>query len=396
MPDFLHITALIVAAGSGLRAGGELPKQYQHIGGKPMLRYSVEALLRHPAVTQVRVVISAEHRVLYDEAIAGLNLPEPIIGGSERQESVRLGLEALAADTPDYVLIHDAARPLLSQALIGRIVAALPEHRAVMPVMPVADTLRAASEAGWQERPREGLVAVQTPQAFRFQTIRDAHRAAIGAQRTDDIAVLVAYDADSTVHAVTGEPQNRKITTPEDMDYMAASMGALRAPRVGMGYDVHRLIPHAHGSEQTIRIGGISIAHEARLEGHSDADVVLHAITDALLGTIADGDIGAHFSPNDARWKGADSADFLMHAMERVMHAGGSISHIDVTVLCEAPKIAPHREAMRARIAGLLHVPVGSVSVKATTTEGLGFTGRREGIAAQAVATVMFLASEVA
>lgn len=387
-------TALIVAAGSGLRVGGALPKQYQRVGGKALLRYSVETLLAHKRVNEVRVVISAEHRTLYEEAVAGLVLGEPIIGGPERQDSVRLGLEALATDAPTYVMIHDAARPMLPAALIDRICDALLTHDAVMPTLPIADTLRERTAGGWAERPRDAMMAIQTPQAFRYTLIREAHRTALPPQRTDDIAVLLAYDANTLVHAVDGAPENRKITTSGDMAQMAAIVMQAAAPRVAMGFDVHRLIPQDGGT--TLRIGGIDIAHDAQLEGHSDADVVLHAITDALLGTIADGDIGAHFSPSDARWKGADSESFLTHASDRVKAQGGTLAHLDVTILCEAPKIGPHRDAMRARIASMLGLALHQVSVKATTTEGLGFTGRREGIAAQAVVTVMFARSEAA
>lgn len=387
-------TTLIVAAGSGLRVGGALPKQYQRVGGKALLRYSVETLLAHERVDEVRVVISAEHRTLYEEAVAGLALGEPIIGGPERQDSVRLGLEALATHAPTYVLIHDAARPMLPAALIDRICDALATHDAVMPTLPIADTLRERTAGGWAERPRDAMMAIQTPQAFRYSLIREAHRAAVPPQRTDDIAVLLAYDANALVHAIDGAPENRKITTSGDMAQMAAMVMQTAVPRVAMGFDVHRLIPQDGAT--TLRIGGIDIAHDAKLEGHSDADVVLHAITDALLGTIADGDIGAHFLPSDARWKGADSESFLTHAHARVKAQGGTLAHLDVTIVCEAPKIGPHRDAMRARIAGMLGLALHQVSVKATTTEGLGFTGRREGIAAQAVATVMFAHSEAA
>ncbi len=387
-----RIAALIVAAGSGRRAGGELPKQYQPIAGVPMLRRTVQAFVNHPMVSEVRVVISPEHRALYDAAMDGLSLADPIHGGAERQDSVRLGLEALGSTPPSHVLIHDAARPFVTEGLISRVAAALAEHKAVMPTLAVSDTLRQQGQDGWQEHDRTRMVAVQTPQGFEFQTILNAHRALAGAQRTDDIAVVFDYDATIHAHAVTGDAANQKMTTAEDMTLHSARLAVLRTPRVGMGFDVHKLIP----GDGTIRIGGIDIAHSHALEGHSDADVALHAITDALLGTVADGDIGAHFSPHDARWKGKDSAAFLEDAARRVHDARGRIAHIDVTILCEAPKIAPHRAAMRERIAAILTLPVTAVSVKATTTESLGFTGRREGIAAQAVATVMFEQSEAA
>ncbi len=389
-----NITALIVAAGSGQRMGGELPKQYQPMAGRPMLRRTIEAFLNHPAITEVRVVISPDHRVFYDEAVKGLTLGAPIHGGTQRQDSVRLGLEALSANPPDNVLIHDAARPFVNAEMITRIVEALAEHKAVMPVLQSVDTLREQTDSGWVDRPREKLFAVQTPQGFDFETIITAHRAEAGTQRTDDIAVLMAYNASIPAFAVTGDPLNKKITAPHDMLPSTQPYALPPVPKIGMGFDVHRLIPGT--GAKPLRMGGIDIPHNAVLEGHSDADVVLHAITDALLGTIADADIGAHFSPNDARWKGADSSDFLMDAVKRVENKGGTITHVDVTVLCELPKISPHREAMRTRIAAITGLTMEQVSVKATTTEGLGFTGRKEGIAAQAVATVMFGAQKEA
>ncbi len=390
------IAVVIVAAGNATRMGADTPKPYLNICGKTLLEHTIEAFSNHPAIGKIQVVIHASHQDYYKKIPAYPKLLPPVLGGAERQDSARLGLEALAQHAPSHVLIHDAARPCVSQALISRVCDALGAHTAVMPVMRMKDTVREQTDTGWQERPRDALMAVQTPQGFHFETILAAHRNAKGPQRTDDIGVILAYDAQIKIHAVEGEWQNQKMTTPDDMEMMAKHYATVQIPKVGMGYDVHRLAAHPAGAEQTIRLGGIDITHDATLEGHSDADVVLHAITDALLGTIAQGDIGAHFSPSDARWKNADSAMFLTHAATMVQSVGGKITHVDVAIQCEAPKIAPHRDAMRARIAEILALHISQVSVKATTTEGLGFTGRREGIAAHAVATVLFAASEAA
>lgn len=378
-----HISALIVAAGSGRRMGGGVPKQYRPIHGKPMLRYSAEALLSHPAVHEVRVVIDADHRALYDAAMAGLTLGEPIMGGAERSDSVRAGLKALEGARPDYVFIHDAARPFLSHAMIDALVGGLAPDTAVLPALGLPDTVRRHVEGGWEHVPRDGLMRMQTPQCFPFAMLRalyDMH-----ANATDDAALWLA--AGHELAYVAGDERLRKVTTADDIRWAESALPC--TPRTAMGYDVHKLVPHALGEEKVIRLGGLAIAHECKLEGHSDADVVLHAITDALLGTIAREDIGAHFPPTDPKWKGADSSAFLRHAAGLVAEAGGRITHIDATIMCESPKIAPHRDAMRAYIAGLLGLNIANVSIKATTTEGLGFTGRREGIACQAVANVM-------
>lgn len=378
-----HISALIVAAGSGQRVGGGVPKQYRPIHGKPMLRYSAEALLAHPAVREVRVVIDAGHRALYDAAMAGLALGEPITGGAQRSDSVRAGLKALEDAQPDYVCIHDAARPFLSHAMIDALVAGLKPDTAVLPALGLPDTVRRMVEGGWEPVPREGLMRMQTPQCFPFATLHALYET--NANATDDAALWLA--AGHELAYVAGDERLRKVTTADDIRWAESALP--RTPRTAMGYDVHKLVPHASGEAKVIRLGGLAIDHDFKLEGHSDADVVLHAITDALLGTIAREDIGAHFPPSDPKWKGADSSAFLRHAASLVTQAGGEITHIDATILCEAPKIAPHRDAMRAHIAGLLGLGIANVSIKATTTEGLGFTGRREGIACQAVANVM-------
>jgi 2-C-methyl-D-erythritol 4-phosphate cytidylyltransferase/2-C-methyl-D-erythritol 2,4-cyclodiphosphate synthase len=375
--------ALIVAAGSGTRLGGEVPKQYLALGGRAVLRHSIETFLRHPAISGVRVVISAEHRALYDGAVAGLAILPPVAGGASRQDSVRNGLESLADLRPDRVLIHDAARPFLTPDIVDRTLAALDDAPGAVVAVPVTDTLKRGHDgrvAGTVDR--TALWRAQTPQAFRYAEILAAHRQAKGAAMTDDAAVAEA--AGLPVKLVMGADDNFKITTSDDLQRAQRLLGA-GAPefRTGTGYDVHRF-----AAGDSVTICGVRIAHEQALEGHSDADVGLHALTDAILGTIGAGDLGSHFPPGDPQWRGADSARFLTHAAGLVAAKGGRIAHVDVTLICERPKIAPHRAAMIARIAAILGLDEGRVSVKATTTEGLGFTGRREGIAAQAVATI--------
>jgi len=379
MTETPRIAALIVAAGVGARAGGERPKQYQSVAGKPIICHSVVALLAHPAISAVQVVMHPEHAAYYRETFpeSQAQLLPPIHGGAQRTDSVRAGLKALVAHSPDYVLIHDAARPFLSSAVIDRIVAALAPDTGVVPTLAVHDTVRRFSDGAWEEVPRAGLMRIQTPQAFPFASLAALY--ASHASATDDAALWLA--AGRKLAYVEGDEDLDKMTTASDI----AKKQNARRTAVGMGFDVHALIPSTTG---TMRIGGIDIASDFKLEGHSDADVALHAITDALLGTIADGDIGAHYSPKDDRWKDADSAVFLQDTLKKVQAVGGAITHIDVTIICEAPTIGPHRDAMRARIAELLSLNVNRVSVKATTTERLGFTGRGEGVAAQAVATV--------
>jgi 2-C-methyl-D-erythritol 4-phosphate cytidylyltransferase/2-C-methyl-D-erythritol 2,4-cyclodiphosphate synthase len=375
--------ALIVAAGAGTRLGGEVPKQYLPLGGRAVLRHSVETFLRHPAISGVRAVISPEHRALYDGAIAGLPILPPVTGGASRQDSVRNGLESLVELRPDRVLIHDAARPFLTGDVIDRTLAALDDTPGAVVAVPVTDTLKRGHDgrvAGTVDR--SALWRAQTPQAFRYADILAAHRRAKGSAMTDDAAVAEA--AGLPVKLVMGADDNFKITTADDLrraERLAG--GGAREFRTGMGYDVHRF-----AAGDGVTICGIRIAHEQSLEGHSDADVGLHALTDAILGTIGAGDLGSHFPPGDPQWRGADSAQFLSHAAGLVAAKGGRIAHVDVTLICERPKIAPHRAAMITRIAAILGLEEGRVSVKATTTEGLGFTGRREGIAAQAVATI--------
>ncbi|MDX2028932.1 MAG: bifunctional 2-C-methyl-D-erythritol 4-phosphate cytidylyltransferase/2-C-methyl-D-erythritol 2,4-cyclodiphosphate synthase [Alphaproteobacteria bacterium] len=379
-------TALIVAAGSGERFGGSIPKQYQDLGGVPILRRSVLAFLNHPHIDRVQVVISPAHRDLYDKAVADLSLPEPITGGETRQDSVRLGLEALAKlKKPGMVMIHDAARPLIDAATITAVRKALDKSKGAIAAKPLVDTLkRGKDELIETTIDRQNLWQAHTPQAFHFDAILDAHRATIGAKLTDDAAV--AEKAGMTVTLVPSNPDNMKITNPDDLDRAARLMGHnFGDVRTGMGFDVHRLIPG-----DAIIICGVKIPHNRKAEGHSDADVGLHALVDAILGAMGAGDIGQHFPPSDPQWKGKDSAHFVRHVVGLLSERGGFIAHVDVTLMCEQPRIGPHRDAMVKRMAELLEVTPDRVSVKATTTERLGFTGREEGIAAQAVATLRF------
>lgn len=378
--DKNRTVALIVAAGSGSRMGGGIPKQYRKVAGVPVIARAIDALAAHPAIDAVHVVIGAGQEVLLAEAL-GDRVVTSSPGGATRRESVRAGLEAIGSAT--RVLIHDAARPFLPVVVIDRLLTALANAEGAIPTLPVVDTLvRADGGVLGDDVSREGLARVQTPQAFRFDTILAAHRDWVGdAEPTDD--AQVARAAGHTVLAVPGDAMLEKLTHEADFVAAEARLGSVMTSRVGMGYDVHAFAEGDH-----VMLCGLKIPHSHKLAGHSDADVGLHAITDALLGTIADGDIGSHFPPSDARWKGADSGAFLQHAASLVAELGGIIDHVDCTIICEAPKVGPHRQAMRERIAELLALPIGRVSVKATTTEQLGFTGRREGMAAQAVASV--------
>jgi 2-C-methyl-D-erythritol 4-phosphate cytidylyltransferase/2-C-methyl-D-erythritol 2,4-cyclodiphosphate synthase len=373
-----RIAVLIVAAGKGERAGTSLPKQYERLAGRPMLRRTVEAF----SGFSVQVVIGPGQEELAAKALAGLTLPAPVTGGATRQESVRRGLEALAKDAPDFVLIHDAARPLVSSKVIQAVVTALESGAdGALPMVAVSDTLRRKDDGGrWTLVPRDSLYRAQTPQGFVYDKIFAAHRAHAQEDVTDDVAL--AELAGLKVQMVEGEEKNIKVTRKEDFALAETFLANLDV-RTASGYDVHKFKEGDH-----IWLCGLKIPHTHGLEGHSDADVGLHAITDALLGCIGEGDIGQHFPPTDERWRGAASWKFLDHAASLVAARGGVINHVDVTIICERPKVGPHRDAMKAKIAEILKIDPGRVSVKATTTEGLGFTGRREGIAAQAVATV--------
>lgn len=385
----MHAAALIVAAGRGSRAGGEKPKQYQMLGGKPLLRHSIDACLRHPAIAWVAVVIHPDDMSSYRAATIGLEdqprLFPPCLGGAARQDSVRLGLQALEEHAPEAVLIHDAARPFLRQDQIDALLDKLKQAPGAILAIPVVDTLKrdiAGQAKGGVER--QGLWRAQTPQAFRFTDILSAHRLAAGLALTDDAAV--AEQAGLAVSFVPGSEENFKVTEPDDFARAERQLLLqLSDIRSGQGFDVHAFSEEAG---RKLMIGGIEVPHERGLAGHSDADVALHALTDAILGAIGAGDIGQHFPPSDARWKNANSSAFLAHAVGLVRERGGVIAHCDVTIICEAPKIGPHRQTMRQRIAEIMEVAVDRVSVKATTTEKLGFTGRREGIAAMATATI--------
>jgi 2-C-methyl-D-erythritol 4-phosphate cytidylyltransferase/2-C-methyl-D-erythritol 2,4-cyclodiphosphate synthase len=358
--------------------GGDVPKQFRLLGGKPVLRWAVESLIRHPAVQQVRVVAGQGQLDRAGDALDGLDVGEFIEGGAERADSVRAGLASIEGDA---VLVHDAARPFCPAAVIDRLLASLEFFEGAAPVLPVGDTLARIGDTLGEAVDRTGLARVQTPQAFRLGALRSAYELWKGPSPTDETTVVRA--ASMNVAAVEGDPALEKLTLPADFERAEQWLAGRLIPRTGMGFDVH-----AFSGEGPVTLGGIQVPHSRGLAGHSDADVVLHAITDALLGAAGLGDIGEHFPPSDARWKGADSSLFLAHAVELLREKGALIDHIDCTVIAEGPKIGPHRAAMRARIAEIAGLSVDQVSVKATTTEGLGFTGRREGIAAQAVASI--------
>jgi 2-C-methyl-D-erythritol 4-phosphate cytidylyltransferase/2-C-methyl-D-erythritol 2,4-cyclodiphosphate synthase len=374
---------LVVAAGRGRRFGGDLPKQYHDLAGRMVLRHTLAAFATNPEIGAVRAVIHPDDRQLYDMAAAGLNLLEPVDGGETRQDSVRLGLDSLKDLGPAKVLIHDGARPFVDHGTIGRVIRALDRHPGALPVVPVADTLKRGRDGFVADTvDRADLFRAQTPQGFRYADIVAAHHAVIGQELTDDAAV--AEKAGLAVELVPGIEDNVKITTAADLERARRLFEGQGEIRSASGYDVHRFDP----AKDACWLCGVPVPHEAGLLGHSDADVGLHALTDAVLGAIAAGDIGHHFPPSDPKWKGAASDQFLAHAATLVAAKGGRIVNVDVTLICERPKVGPHRAAMAARVAEILGISQDRISVKATTTEGLGFTGRQEGIAAQATASV--------
>ncbi len=377
------VYALIVAAGRGSRFGGDLPKQYLPLEGAMVLRHAAAAFARHPRIAQVMVAIRPEDRARFDDAVAGLPVLPPVAGGATRQDSARLGLEALAPHHPLHVLIHDAARPFPDPALIDRVIDALGRAPAAIPALPLRDTIKRARDGVVRETvDRSELWRAQTPQGFHFDAILGAHRVTAGQQLTDDAAVAEA--AGLAPLLVAGSEDNLKVTTAEDLAAAERLILARHGDvRVGQGLDVH-----AFGPGDKVVICGVEIPHGAGLVGHSDADVGLHALTDAVLGAIGAGDIGMHFPPSEPRWRGAASDWFLRHASDLVRARDGIVAAVDVTIVCERPRIGPHRAAMVERIAAILGIAPDRVSVKATTTDGLGFTGRAEGIAAQAVATI--------
>lgn len=382
--------ALIVAGGRGARFGGSQPKQYAPLGGKTVLYHTVQAILASEKVDRVRVVIHPDDEALYESALKGIRdsrLLFPVHGGGERQDSVRLGLESLqreGPDTfgPDLVLIHDAARPFVDVVTIERVIDGLATKHGAIPALPVVDTLKSGDgDLVGTTVDRAGLFRAQTPQGFHFHAILRAHQAVIGDILTDDAAV--AESQKLPVALVAGTEDNFKITTPEDLMRAERQLPPME-PRTGQGFDVHAFADGDH-----VTLCGVQIPHDKALKGHSDADVAMHALTDALYGSIGAGDIGHHFPPSDPQWKGAASAVFLEHACAMIKARGGRIANVDITIICETPKVGPHREDMRSMLSAIMAIDLARVSVKATTSEKLGFTGRGEGIAAQALASVL-------
>jgi 2-C-methyl-D-erythritol 4-phosphate cytidylyltransferase/2-C-methyl-D-erythritol 2,4-cyclodiphosphate synthase len=382
------VAAVVVAAGRGYRAGGDMPKQYRAIAGEPVIRPTLTAFLRHPQVDAVQPVIHPDDADAFRAATAGLdNLLPPVPGGATRQASVRAGLQALRAAAPELVLIHDAARPFLSGDLISRAIAAATQHGAAVPAIAITDTVKQidAQDMISETLDRSRLRTVQTPQAFAYDLIVAFHGRAAAAGREDftDDAALAEW-AGHRVNAFPGESTNVKLTTNDDFERAEMlRLASLADVRTGNGFDVH-----AFGDGDHVMLGGVRIPHARGVTGHSDADVALHALVDAILGALAEGDIGVHFPPSDPQWRGASSDRFLAFACERVRARSGMIAHLDVTVVCETPRIGPHRDAMRTRIAAIAGIPIGRVAIKATTSEKMGFTGRGEGLVAMATATV--------
>ncbi len=393
MPRPERTAAILVAAGRGLRAGAGGPKQYREIGGQPVIFRAMQAFCRHPDVFAVQPVVNPDDTAIFNQAVAGLRYQPPTSGGATRQASVHAGLEALAAQKPDIVLIHDAARPFVTPAVISRAIDAAGRTGAAVPAIPVTDTIKQIGETGdvVATPERAGLRIAQTPQAFRFDVILDAHRRAARDGRSDftDDAALAEW-AGLTVATFEGDLANMKLTTPEDFIREEARLAAqLGDIRTGTGYDVH-----AFGDGDHLMLCGVRVPHTSGFLAHSDGDVGLHALVDAILGALADGDIGSHFPPTDPQWKGAASDKFLKYAVDRVTARGGRIANLEVTMICERPKIGPLRDIMRARIAEITGLNISRVAVKATTSERLGFTGREEGIAATASATIRLPWSE--
>jgi len=388
MPE--NAIVLLMAAGMGERMQSDLPKPYLHLGDHTLLRHAAKSFLEHPGIDGVRVVIRREHHALYKKAVEGLTMFPCVVGGGRRQDSVRLGLESIAHRSPKTVLIHDVARPLANAALITRVLEGLKESEAVVPAIPITDTLKRTKNGTVSETvSRENMVAVQTPQGFHFAKLLEAHCAFTKDSFTDDAALM--EKAGVKVMVVDGDYDNIKITTGKDIERMTSLLALDTETRVGHGYDVHALKPHDSDTpvgQHQIKICGVKIPFSHYLEGHSDADVGLHALVDALLGAMGEGDIGMHFPAHDRKWQGAESERFLLHAYELLKNRGGDVVHLDVTIVCERPRISEHREMMRQHIAQMLKITPNRVSIKATTTEKLGFEGRGEGISAQAVATV--------
>lgn len=382
--------ALLVAAGRSERMGGDIPKPYLPLDDEPILRHTIKKFINHPDISGVRVVMRREDHARYKQAARDLSMFPCVVGGDSRQESVLHGLESISHRNPANVLIHDVARPMVDARLISRVVVGLEQHKAVIPALPVHDTVkRIEANKVIETVSREQLYTIQTPQGFDYQTLLSAHQKYSGESYTDDAALMEQMGI--PIEIVAGSQQNNKITTAEDLKNMQTSLSLLHEMRIGQGYDVHTLKAHDPDTpvaRQRIKLCGIKIPHTHHLVGNSDADVALHAMVDALLGAIGEGDIGTHFPPDDLEWKGADSARFLLHAYELIKARGGEIINIDLTIICERPKISEYRSEMIHHVAQLLKLDEDRISIKATTTEKLGFAGRSEGIAAQAVASV--------
>ena len=385
----MNVAAVIVAGGSGIRAGGELPKQYQLIGGKPVIWWTLRAFAEHPGISWVQPVIGEGHEEYFVAAASDFGLLKPVTGGTTRQASCRIGVEAVEHYQPDAVLIHDAARPFVTRDLISHVIAALHGGDGVIPALPINETIKRAPGGTIETTvDRSALWAAQTPQGFRYRPILAAHREAFLAKvdnLTDDAAI--AERAGIAVTIVAGRGENKKITTADDIveadhQLMRASFDRLSDIRTGQGVDIHAFAPGDH-----VTLCGVRIAHNAKLEGHSDADAPLHALTDAILGAIGEGDIGQHFPPDNPQWKGAESSIFVKKAVQLMKDRGGRIANADVTILCDAPRIGPYIGEMKAILGKLLEIGTDRIAIKATTTEKLGFVGRREGL--QAYATVL-------
>ncbi|NKD76444.1 bifunctional 2-C-methyl-D-erythritol 4-phosphate cytidylyltransferase/2-C-methyl-D-erythritol 2,4-cyclodiphosphate synthase [Haematospirillum sp. H1815] len=385
VPASPKVYAIIVAAGRSNRFGGSVPKQYAMVNGQPVIRQSVCSFLNHPDIAGIQVVIHPDDEALYQKAVGDLPLCTPVFGGQERQDSVRNGLEALCKHTPDFVLIHDAARPFAGRNVIDAVLQALQFAPAAIPGTEVADTLKSVNSdcVVLHSISRKGLWRAQTPQGFHFMTILDAHRQCAGLSLTDD-AALLEHLGKGPVRMVAGSAENYKITWSDDLDKSSPSPRVSMETRTGIGFDVH-----AFTTGNTLTLCGVSIPFSRKLSGHSDADVAMHALTDALYGCIGAGDIGVHFPPGKARWKDAPSRIFLEHACNLIRQQTGRITHVDITIICEEPKLGPYRQDMILSLARIMDIPESRVSIKATTTERLGFTGRKEGIAAQAIATAL-------
>ena len=375
--------AIIVAAGRGHRLGGEIPKQYLDVGGMPILRRSVNVFLENPTIDHIQVIIHPDDLELYNSAVGDLDLPPPVHGGETRQQSVLKGLEAISDLMAEYVYIHDAARPFLKQSTLNKLISEVEEHGAAIPALSVTDTIKyMAADSIQNTIDRSFLYRAQTPQAFRYKAIYMAHRRHENNDLTDDSAI--AEQSGLKVRIIPGREDNFKITTEDDLKKAhIMTQSSYTDVRIGYGLDVHAFEACDH-----VILGGVKIPHGKKLKGHSDADVAMHAITDALLGAMALGDIGEHFPPSDKKWKDASSDIFLKHAVKLIDDADGVIANIDLTIICEEPKIGPHRDKIRDKLSEIIDLDMGRISVKATTTEKLGFTGNGEGIMAQAVATI--------